>query len=204
MTTRYLALTGGIASGKSTAAAEMERLCPDLVRFDSDACVRRLLAEDSEIVHQVVARFGEECLGSSGREIDRSVLREKVFGDAVVRRDLERLLHPRVREECLAVSRQASKLGAPLFLAEVPLLFEGGFHFGQERNLVVAVSRATQLQRLMARSGFPSDLGEAILSSQMPMEQKVLRADTVFWNEGPKVVLTAQIQRFLKIYSHER
>ncbi len=204
MTTRYLALTGGIASGKSTAAFEMERLCPGLVRFDSDACVRRLLGEDEGVIRRVRERFGEECLDASGSKVDRPALRAKVFGDSAARRDLERLLHPRVREECLAVSRQASKLGAPLFLAEVPLLFEGGFHFGQERNLVVAVSRATQLQRLMARSGFPSDLGEAILSSQMPMEQKVLRADTVFWNEGPKVVLTAQIQRFLKIYSHER
>ncbi|GAA5481511.1 dephospho-CoA kinase [Haloferula sargassicola] len=202
---KNLALTGGIASGKSFAADEMVRLCARAVRFDSDVSVRELLRGDRSVIEQIGEKFGPACIAADGQGVDRGGLRARVFGDAAARRDLERLLHPKVREECLEVQAKAAKLGAPLFLAEVPLLFEGGFDFGQDLNLVVAVSRETQLKRLSARDGFDTGLAASILAAQLPMERKVLLADVVFWNEGPRSVLTGQIERFLHtLLPHER
>jgi dephospho-CoA kinase len=170
--------------------------CPDLVSFKADEAVRRLLSEDSAIQSGIRDLFGAEVMTAAGR-VDRAYLRAKVFADPELRRKLEGLIHPRVREECLDLLGQACTVGAPLFLAEIPLLFEGGFHFGQELNLLVAVSRDTQVARLRIRDGFDEAMATRILEAQWPMDEKLLKADVVFWNEGPASCLDSQIQRFL-------
>ncbi|MBB5351897.1 dephospho-CoA kinase [Haloferula luteola] len=195
---RVLALTGGIASGKSSAMEIFRREVPGMVGFDADVCVRDLLANDEGIIEKVVGVFGESCRADEGAGIHRSELRKRVFGNPELRQLLESWIHPRVREECLEVLKSAGKLAAPLFLAEIPLLFEGGFHFGQELNLTVAVTKETQRNRLMARNGFSRSLCESILEAQLPMEIKIRRTEVVLWNEGPQVMLEKQIQRFLK------
>jgi transcription termination factor Rho len=111
---------------------------------------------------------------------------------------LEQILHPRVREECLASIKSAAINGAELFVADVPLLFEKGFDIGQSRVLLVASSQATQIKRLKARAAFDDSLIEAILAAQLPVQEKIALADVVFWNEGPQAVLRAQIRRFSK------
>ena len=194
--TRVLALTGGIASGKSSAMEEFGKLCPGMIAFSADAVVRRLLDGDAEVVAGVRRIFGDAAVDESGR-VMRDSLRRRVFGDVGARRALERLLHPRVREDCLALLDQARRVAAPLFLAEIPLLFEGGFHFGQDANLLVAVSRRTQVARLRERDGIDPALAGRILDAQLPMEEKLSRADVVFWNEGPPACLQSQIRRFL-------
>ena len=80
-----------------------------------------------------------------------------------------------------------------LFVADVPLLFESGFDFGYERSLLVATTRETQLARLKSRNGFDNTLAEAILATQIPILEKLRRADVVFWNEGSEEVLRHQI-----------
>ncbi len=193
---RVIALTGGIASGKSTACALFRELCPDLVLFEADASVHGLLASDPGVEAAVTARFGDGYRAAGGG-IDRAALRERVFGDAAARRDLEDILHPRVREECLESLARARKIGASLFLADIPLLFENDFDFGQETSLLIAVGRATQLKRLRDRNGFDDDLARSILDAQMPTAEKMRRADVVFWNEGPPALLRSQIRRCL-------
>ncbi|MFC7336522.1 transcription termination factor Rho [Haloferula chungangensis] len=193
-------LTGGVASGKSTACGLLKELCPELVIFDSDGCVRRLLAEDRKVETEVIGVFGDSCRLSDGG-IDRAVLRGMVFGDSDARLRLESILHPRVREECLESLESASKLRAPLFVADVPLLFENGFDFGQELNLLVATSWNTQLERLKKRNGFDDALARSILTAQMRVEEKILRADVVFWNEGPRDQLRSQLSRFLHFHA---
>lgn len=195
--TRILALTGGIASGKSTAMDMFAAACPGLVSFKADDSVRRLLAADAEVIGGVRGIFGEAALGANGA-VDRAYLRARIFEDSALRVSLESLLHPRVREECLELRDRACKVAAPLFLAEVPLLFEGGFHFGQDLNLLVAVSPDTQVNRLRARNGFDAGMAGRILEAQWPMNDKLSRADVVFWNEGPESCLSSQIHRFLQ------
>ena len=190
-----VALTGGIASGKSTFCRLLAEQIPSLVIFDCDASVRRMLESDEEVAHLVRETFGAESLDSNGC-IDRHFLRGKVFANEETRARLEDILHPRVREECLDLLGKVAKQRVELFVADVPLLFEKGFDFGQSQVIVVASSRATQIQRLKARNGFDDSLIESILQAQLPVEEKISRADIVFWNEGPPSVLKSQIRRF--------
>ena len=194
---RVMALTGGIATGKSSWVSFLEEVCPGAVVFDCDESVAGLL-EKKETVDWAVERYGEEVRGVDGK-LDRGVMRRVVFSDEGRRREWEGFLHPQVREECLELLRESGRRGAsPLFVADVPLLFESGFDFGQELSLVVAVSRETQVKRLKARDGFGDDLITAILSAQLPIGEKVDRGDVVFWNEGPPEMLRAQLVRFLE------
>ncbi len=191
-----LALTGGMACGKSTVSRAILAMWPGAVIFDADACVRDLLDSDASVVEQLRTAFGDEIIDSSGA-LDRDALRARVFADPAEREKLESILHPRVREECLASRDHARKSGAGLFVADVPLLFEKGFDFGQSAALLVAASHATQVRRIRARNRFDDPTIEAILAAQLPLEEKLLRADVVFWNEGPQAALLAQVRRFL-------
>ena len=194
---QVMALTGGIASGKSTVCRLFREAVPSIVIFDCDASVRHLLEDDPEVNGIIRETFGDKALDAQGR-VDRNFLRARVFADTAARLRREAILHPRVRQECLASLEDAAKNGAEWFLADVPLFFEKGFEFGQNLVLVVASSRATQIQRLRARSGFDTSMIEAILAAQLPVPEKMSRADVVFWNEGPPAVLKSQIRRFLQ------
>jgi dephospho-CoA kinase len=192
---RIFALTGGIATGKSTVCGLIREIIPGVEIFDCDACVKSLLAEDEAVGAAIVEKFGPEARLADGT-INRGFLREIIYADAAKREVLEGILHPRVREECLASRDAAAKQGRVVFVADVPLLFEKGFDFGQERSLLIATTRTTQIQRLKARNGFDDALVEAMLASQLPLSEKLLRANTVFWNEGPLDILRAQVHRF--------
>jgi transcription termination factor Rho len=192
-------LSGGIASGKSTACRILAGICPGAAIFDADACVHRLFARCPAVAEAIAARFGPAAIDPAGR-VDRGFLRGQVFADPAARRDLEAIVHPRVREECLDSMAAARNRGASLFVADIPLLFENEFDFGQNGNLLVAATLPTRRQRLRERSGLDDPTAEAILAAQMPQEEKLRRADHVFWNEGPPLVLEAQLTRFL--HSH--
>ncbi len=190
-----MALTGGIASGKSTVCSMMRERVPSLELFECDAVVRRLLESDLGVAAEISRTFGEAMIDGEGK-VDRRALRDRVFRDASARTVLEEILHPRVRQECLDSRDRAAKRGAEFFVADVPLLFEKGFDFGQIRVLVVACSRSTQIRRLEARDGLDRSLIESILAAQLPVHEKMSRADVVFWNEGPPAILLSQIHRF--------
>lgn len=192
---QIMVLTGGIASGKSTVCRYLREWLPDVAIFDCDASVHRLLESDPETAGLVAAAFGGGALDASGR-LDRQFLRMTVFSDDAARLRLETILHPRVREECLASMREAATRGAELFIADVPLFFEKGFDVGQSAVLVVASTRSTQIRRLQARGGFEESLIGKVLAAQLPVDEKISRADVVFWNEGPPAVLRSQIRRF--------
>jgi transcription termination factor Rho len=192
---KIVALTGGIATGKSTVGRLLAAELRSLVLFDCDAAVGRLLDEDREIAAAIFGAFGPQAVDCEGR-VQRDFLRSIVFSDPAARLRLEAILHPRVRQECLDSLAQAVTSGAECFVADVPLLFEAGFDFGQTQILLVGCSRVTQVQRLQARNGFDDALIESILAVQLPLHEKILRADVVFWNQGPLPLLHSQIRRF--------
>ncbi len=192
---KVFGLSGGIAVGKTTAV-EVFRREKNVVIFDADECVRELY-EDTQFQNTLREFDPSICLEGV---IQRNYLRERVFADSYYKVELEAIIHPLVRKECLALlaaSRQNSL--ASLFIADVPLLFENGFDFGQQANLVVATTRETQRQRLVNRNKFNEAIVTAILEAQLPIAQKIERGDVVFWNEGNRRVLERQIERFIKL-----
>jgi dephospho-CoA kinase len=194
---KVLGLTGGIATGKSTAVALFKKLDATVSLFCADASVAKMY-QRSEVLEAVIELTGSTQAVSDGC-LNREWMRERVFGDEALKKSLQELVHPLVRKDCLEsleIARRNSATSS--FIADVPLLFEGGFDFGQSANLVVAVSRETQVQRLIMRSGFDDATVQAILEAQLPISHKEKCADVVFWNEGPVAVLGAQIQRFIE------
>ncbi|MFN5870038.1 MAG: dephospho-CoA kinase, partial [Akkermansiaceae bacterium] len=194
-----LALTGGIASGKSTAVQLFQEFVPDIVVFDCDASVKALL-DAPAVISEITQHFGNPIIDPENGKIIREKLRQEVFEKPEKRKLLESILHPLVREECLALKEKSSKQGVRCFLADVPLLFENGFDFGYDQAITIATSRATQVARLKARNGWNDDLIDSVLAAQLPVEEKISRADIVFWNDGQPDTLRAQIQRFCKIF----
>jgi transcription termination factor Rho len=194
-----MALTGGIASGKSTVCRLLREFIPQVVIFDCDMAVHRLLEADPEVAAIITEAFGDGALDAQGR-IDRHFLRGRVFSDEAARLRLEAILHPRVRQECLDFLEKAATRGAELFIADVPLFFEKGFDYGQDEVIVVASSRSTQIQRLKARGGFEDALIESILAAQLPVREKMAKADVVIWNEGPPSVIRSQVRRFAQAF----
>ncbi len=197
---RVLALSGGIATGKSTAGKMINRLMPTSAFFDCDESVRCLL-KAQEVLEEISETLGQSVIKMDG-SLDRATLRKLVFENENSREKLETILHPKVRKECLEKLNFYSKTTpTTLFVADVPLLFESGFDFGQELNLVVATSQATQRNRLKARSHFEDRMISSILKAQLPIMEKVARADVVFWNEGSLSIMESQLARFLKSLS---
>jgi dephospho-CoA kinase len=192
-----IGLTGGIATGKSTCGRLLQEIFPETVLFDADACVKELY-EKENIVSELKAYFGADLMLPGGG-IDKVYLRQRVFTEPSAKTFLEQVFHPKVREECLALlSQTARNQSSRLFVADVPLLFEIGFDFGQSANLLVATRRKTQVDRLKNRNAWDDNTVEAMLSSQMPINAKLILADMVFWNEGPVDILRAQCRRLIQ------
>ena len=171
-----IAVTGPLASGKSTLVKMIGELGAETV--SSDEMVHYLLAEDEETIATVARRFGEGVRGERG--IDRKALAREVFGEAEALRDLEGILHPRVREE---TDKRAAASRADLFVAEIPLLFEGG---GEERfDLTVAVTTLDERRQGWAeKRGMDEDQRRAIEARQLTGQEKARRADVVVENDG--------------------
>jgi len=189
-----IGLTGGIAAGKSTVRELLAAQTP-LQPFDADACVRRLLDEDEQVIRKIHDLFGSDFISSDGKP-DRLRLRESIYADAAARRRLEGVLHPRVRAEWQSLRERCLAQNSHL-LADIPLLFETGAETYFEAVVVVGCSPSTQLSRLEAR-GIGRRTAEAMLASQWPIGQKTERADFVIWNDGSLAALGRQTELLSK------
>lgn len=191
-----LALTGGIATGKSSFSRLLREMLPELAFFDCDACVHELLT-NPEVARMIQLSLGVDLTGSEG-QLDKSQLRERVFHDQDSRRKLEGILHPLVRGECQLAQQQAEHApGFRFFLMDVPLLYESAFPIPRDLEIVVACGPAVQRERLLARSQFTPELADQIIAAQLPLAEKMARADEVIWNGGSPSTL----QRHTTIFS---
>ena len=118
-------------------------------------------------------------------------LRAIVFADREKKRALEQILHPRIRRQWATKAEQSRQSGK-FFLADIPLLYETNGETLCDRVVVVACSQDIQLQRLIARTRLPSSAALDMIHSQMPLTEKISRADHLVWNDGPVSVLEAQ------------
>jgi dephospho-CoA kinase len=188
-----IGLTGGIASGKSTAAERFAELGVPVI--DADESARAVVAPGTAGLAQVVARFGPGVLAENG-ELNRRALRELIFSNSGLRRDLENILHPLIRAD---MDRRAQSVVAPYVIMAIPLLVEGGSRNRVDRVLVVDVDEVLQLQRLMARDGSTLDQARAILASQSTRSARLAAADDVLVNAGTVTDLRQAVDRL-----HER
>ncbi len=189
-----LALTGGIATGKSTFARQFLERAPRTVFFDCDACVRELQTQPG-VIAAISAALGE--VQAADGTLDRAKLRELVFDNPERRRVLEGILHPRVRHACALKQERAAAEKAEFFLMDVPLLYESGFPVPRDVEIVVACTPAAQRARLMARSSLTEAMSQRIIAAQMPLEEKMRRAAVVLWNGGGPAALQQQTDLLL-------
>ena len=178
-----MALTGGIATGKSSFAKLLQESLTGLAFFDCDAYVHELLTKP-EVTRKIISLLGVDLAGSGG-QLDRSQLRERVFHDQDSRRMLEDVLHPLVRAQCLLAKQEAEQTpGIRFFLMDVPLLYESAFPVPRDLEIVVACGPAAQRDRLLRRDFFSEDLARRIIGTQLPLTEKMARAGVVVWNGG--------------------
>jgi dephospho-CoA kinase len=193
-----IGLTGGIASGKSTVAQRFVDLGVPVI--DADEAARVVVAPGTPGIAEVVKRFGPTVVTEKRGELNRSALRELIFSDPRLRRDLEAILHPLIRAEM--ESRAALAVGPYLVMA-IPLLVEGGTRDRVDRILVVDVDESVQLQRLIARDGGSIEQAHAILASQATRAARLSAADDVLTNSGTVTDLRQAVdhlhERYLRL-----
>lgn len=190
-----IALTGGIASGKSTLADRFAELGAGVI--DADVVARELVLPGQPAFDEVVRTFGKEVLDPRG-DLDRAALRRRVFDDPGERRRLEAIVHPKVRAVLFARSRGALE---PYVLLVIPLLYENRAQYAWvNRVLVVDAPRALQLERLVARDRVSAALAERILDAQASRAQRLSIADDVIENEGGTAELDAQVAALHRSY----
>jgi dephospho-CoA kinase len=174
-------LTGGIACGKSTVAAQLAELGVPIV--DADALAREVVAPGTPGLAAIVDRFGPDVLLADG-SLDRKKLGEQVFSDPDARRALNAITHPRIAAAGMEKLRALADHPAPYRVYEAALLVENGMAKAFAALVVVTVDEATQLARLMARDGSTEDEARARIASQLPLAKKVEVADHVIDNSG--------------------
>ncbi len=193
---KTIGLTGGLGMGKSTVA--------DLLRergvcvVDTDEIARQVTASGQPALAEIRAAFGDEVFGAD-HTLRRAVLAEKVFSDAVARRQLEAILHPRIRalwQEQVARWRAAD---VPLAVVVIPLLFETEAQAEFDLTVCVGCSAAIQHPRLLPRGWSEKQIAQR-QQAQLPLEKKMAAANHVLWNDGDRVALAAQLDRLLTLW----
>lgn len=189
---RVVALTGGIATGKSTVARILTEL--GAVTVDADELARAAVAPGQPALARVVASFGPGMLRPDG-SLDREKLGNLVFGDPPARRLLEEIVHPEVARLSRERIEQALAAGARPVIYEVPLLFETGREGEFPTSILVYVDATTQRDRLMARSHLDPTAAGARIGAQMDLESKRRLATWVVDNSGSLAATRDQVER---------
>ena len=171
-----IGLTGSIAMGKSTVGKMLESLGVPV--HDSDQAVHRLLSEDTQTIHAIGEMFPGTVDAKTG-QVDRAVLGQIVFADPVKRKQLEEILHPRVREDQTNFIAESRQLGLKRVALDIPLLFETGADQRVDVVLVASAPAYIQRRRALARPGMTPEKFKSIKKSQLPDIEKRKRADYV-------------------------
>ena len=185
---RVIALTGGIAAGKSAVARRFEALGVPV--HDADVAARAVIEPGSAGLAAVVDAFGTQVLDASGR-LDRPAMRERVFTDPVARRRLEAIIHPRVRQW---LHERALAERGPYCLLAIPLLAENIAHYRWiDRVLLVDAPESLQIARLVARDGIDETLARRMLAQQATRAVRRALANDVIENDGDEAALDAAV-----------
>jgi dephospho-CoA kinase len=179
---RRVALTGGIATGKSHVRARLAALGAPTI--DSDILARDVVAPGTPGLASVVRRFGADILNVAGA-LDRRRLATIVFADPAARHDLEAIIHPAVQRVTDEWFETLDATRHPFAVADIPLLYEIGRERDFDTVIVVACEPETQVRRVMARDTVTETEARQRLAAQLPIDEKVRRADLIIRTDGP-------------------
>lgn len=191
-------ITGGIGSGKSRAAGMFGELGAGVV--DTDEISHEITGSGGRAMPAITAAFGA-AVTTHDESLDRAAMRNLIFGNPDLRKQLESILHPLIREEA---RNRTARSTAPYVLLVVPLLLEtGGYRDLIQRVLVIDCDESLQVSRTMQRSGITGDAVRAIMAAQMPRQQRLALADDIIRNDGDMAHLREQVadlhQRYLEL-----
>lgn len=191
-----VAITGGIASGKSEVSHRFQQLGITIADADQAA---RSLAADEFVLTEIIARFGKHFLQHDG-SLNRSLLRKHVFSDPQAKRDLETITHPRIRQ---LLQTQCIAANSAYVIVAIPLLAETGGLIAYpwlQRVLVVDAPLSIQRERLMARDGISMELAEEMIHSQASRDQRLALATDVIINDATSAALDTSVHRLDALY----
>lgn len=191
-----IAVTGGLASGKTTVCRILEGYGAYVV--DADLIVHRLLSSNKELQRQIVAWLGPEVV--VGQQLDRTKIAAKVFSNPKKLQALEQLIHPAVSHEIETLYQTVHTQGAhTLFVAEVPLLFEAGQDPFYDAIIVVVAEAAVCRKRFVSSGAHSAHEFDQRMARQWPMDTKAARSQYVIQNNTTLVALQEQIKAMIAI-----
>jgi dephospho-CoA kinase len=196
-----IGITGGVSTGKSTFSECLKEILPDARFFDADEAAHQLV--DLEEVKQELLNVFTFSIFSRNGDLNREALRTIIFQDAAKKSALENILHPRIRRQW-SVEADKHRTSPEFFFADIPLLYETGGETLCDRVVVVACSPDIQLANLIRRMEIERAPAEAMIKSQMPLEEKIKRADHVVWNNGDRTVLAAEASTLVELWRQEK
>ena len=191
-----VALTGGIASGKTLISDEFIRLGVPVI--DTDVIAHHLVEPGKAALAEIVSAFGPGIVDEKG-QLKRQKLRSLIFSDAEKRKKLENILHPKIRQ---TAGEAIARITSAYCVLVVPLLAESGAYPNVDRVLVVDVNPETQIHRLMARDHCNRDQAKQALASQASRELRLGIADDVLENSGSLQQARQEVARLHKKYLH--
>ena len=186
----HLALTGNIASGKSTVAALLAARGATII--DADVLARAAVAPGTAGLEAVLERFGSGVLAPDG-SLDRAALRQRVFRDPVARDALNAIVHPAVRRLRDAAVASAAERGDRIVISDIPLLFEVGLEHAFDGVILVDAPEPVRLARLVHDRGLAPADAQAMIDAQWPAERKRAGATWTVENNGSRDALSAQV-----------
>ena len=184
-------LTGGIASGKSTVSNLFRKYGIEIVDAEK---VAKEVSEKKESIEKISNIFGKDILDSDGK-IVREKLREKAFKNRELLQELNKIIHPQVMEYFKRKKEENSK--DEILIFDIPLLYETKMEYLCDKIIVVGVDVQKQIRRVVARDGSSEELAKKIIFNQMPLDEKIKKADIVIMNDGTLDELEAKV---MKIY----
>jgi dephospho-CoA kinase len=201
-----IGITGGISTGKSAFCRYLRERMPEAAHYDADQAARQLTDHDPAVQQEIRKTFGADLFSSAG-DLNRPRLRSIILESAAKRVALEQILHPRIRSQWSAEAKKYRN-SLDFFFADIPLLYETGGDTLCDRVVVVACTPQVQLRRLLARGGSAAGRSaitetEAIemISAQMPLEEKIRRADHMVWNNDGEKVFGEQTRDLVDLWT---
>ncbi len=191
---KTIALTGGIASGKSAVSALFGNLGIKII--DADIIAREVVQAKTQGLDSLVSAFGKEILHSDG-SLDREKFRKIIFADDNKLQQTNAILHPLIND---SIKKQVRQIQKGYIMVVIPLLCESKKYKWLDRVLVVDVKRETQMQRLLARDHIDEDLANKMIASQCSRQKRLAMADDVIVNEKSFDNLTKQVEILNSLY----